>query len=972
MQVTRPLAREARGLSAFLAALGDEAYTGDVATNAATRTVMATDNSVYELLPAAVLFPREPDDLNRILRASARTKTPVVARGGGTGTNGQSLTTHVVVDCSRHLRAIESIDPERGLAVVQPGVILDELNRAAAPHGLFFAPAVSTASRATLGGMTATDASGKGSRHYGRTSDHIAAMEVALSDGSNWRAEPLDARALDAVCARQDLPGRLHRLLRDIVRDEADEIERVFPVMNRGLTGYNLKELNDADGRFRLSKVLAGSEGSLALTKRLTLKLLKKPPHRALMVVGYDDVIAALRDVGRLVEADPSAVEFIDDRILSLAKDDPIWADIAGTLATPPGREVKGLNFVEVEAGSGAELAAALARLEALPQAPSSAVTQTIVREPRIIAQLWSLRSKCVGLLGRMDPSRQGTAFVEDAAVPPQVLPDFVEGFRALLDAHGLAYGMFGHADVGCVHVRPALDMRIPEDAAKLKPVSDAVAALAQRHGGLIWGEHGKGFRGQYGPQILGDRLYAAMCRIKAAFDPDDRLNPGKIAAPSPDRKLERIDTVPFRGPMDATIPPARLGGFEKAVKCNGNGQCFGRDAFDAMCPSYKATGDRLQSPKGRAALMRAWLREDGALPDGEIATALHASLRTCLACKACASQCPVKVDIPSMRARFLSDWHETHRRPMRHRLLAAMETFAPAMRALPGLANAGLGLAAPLLRALDLVDLPAIRPARGERRRLDDRDDRPGVVLIEDTFTATWDGGVVEAAETLFETLGYRVHRVAAQANGKALHVLGKLDRFEATARRALAREAELVTSGMPLVGIEPAVNCLHADEYRELRKAPSPVVSVEAFLASEIAVGRIAPRTGQGSASFALFQHCTGKTADPASTGRWLAIFRHLGLDLDPEDTGCCGMSGFFGHEAPNAEMSKKLFAMSWQPKLARHAPGTALATGFSCRCQAKRMGAGRLPHPVEVLAEAVASGLPATSSNVSGSIG
>ncbi|WP_158214499.1 FAD-binding and (Fe-S)-binding domain-containing protein [Phaeobacter sp. 22II1-1F12B] len=931
-----------------------EGYAGDTATDLGTRAVMATDNSVYECLPAAVLFPKRADDLNCIMRAAVETGIAIVARGGGTGTNGQSLTDSVIVDCSRYLNRIERIDPEAGIAVAQPGVILDELNRAAAEHGLFFAPTVSTASRATLGGMAATDASGKGSRIYGRTSDHVLNMEVALGNGETWQTEALDPEALNTICTQDDLPGQLHRLLRDVADDEREEIERVYPAMNRGLTGYNLRQLYDASGHFHLEKLLCGSEGSLALTRRLTLRLLKKPTHRALMVVGYDDPMSALSDVGRLAGAEPAAVEFIDDHILRLAKDDPIWADIRDVLDAPVGVQIGGLNFVEVQADSEASLDIVLARLNALPQATETVVSRCLVRDPFVIAQLWSLRSRCVGLLGRMDPTRQGTAFVEDAAVPPEALPAFVAGFREILDAHGLSYGMFGHADVGCLHVRPALDMRRPGDAAKLRPVSDAVEALARRHGGLIWGEHGKGVRGEYGPLVFGERLYARMCQIKAAFDPANLLNPGKIATPSPDEPLLAVDGVPFRGARDATIPAHLNEDFEKAVKCNGNGQCFGQDAFDAMCPSYKATGDRRQSPKGRAAMLRIWAR--GGADAEEIAPELHRSLETCLACKACASQCPVKVDIPQMRSRFLDEWHQNNRRPLRHHLLGLMETFAPVMRRLPLVTNTALSLAAPIMERIGLVHLPYVDPARRTTRS---RTGRPGVILLEDTFTATWDGRVIEAASRLLDTLGYDVTRESASPNGKALHHLGRLRAFRRVARKALVRERALVGRGLPIIALEPAVLCLWRDEYRALRGADSPIQSLDQFLSREISRGALPELKSAEPNVYRLFPHCTENTSDPESAGRWSAIFSHFGLRLEGERTGCCGMAGTFGHERKNQEISEKLFDMSWAPRLKERDKGTPLATGFSCRCQTERLAGERPDHPVEALARQLVNG-------------
>ncbi len=950
-------------LDTFMDALAAEQYRGEIARDLGTRTVNATDNSIYELVPQAVLFPREGEDLNRIMRAARAAGVALTARGGGTGTNGQSLSEGVIVDCSRHLRRIVEIDPERRIAIVEPGVILDELNRAAAPHGLFFAPTVSTASRATLGGMAATDASGKGSRIYGRTSDHIIAMDVVLGDGSDWRAEALDEAGLDAVCARDDLAGALHRTVRDVIADEADEIARVFPVMNRGLTGYNLKEIRGGDGVFRLAKLLAGSEGTLALTKQLTLNLTRKKAHRALVIVAYDDGIEALRDVSRLVGADPVAIEFLDDRIVSLAKDDPIWTDIAAVLAHEGPRPVLGLNFAEIEGDSADEVEATLRAFAALgASAPASVVSETVVREPKVIAQLWALRAKGVGLLGRMDATRQGTAFVEDAAVPPENLAAFVEGFRAILDEHGLKYGMFGHADVGCVHVRPALDMRRPEDAARIRPVSDAVHRLARAHGGLIWGEHGKGFRGEYVPDVFGPRLYRALCRIKAAFDPAWLLNPGKIAAPLPDTPLRAIDAVPMRGPLDAAIAPDRLEGYALAVKCNGNGQCYNRDLDDVMCPSYKASGDRRQSPKGRAALLRAWLRPEGA--DRAHEEAVHDSLATCLGCKACASQCPVKVDIPAMRSRFYEAYYGTRRRPLRHRLLALMEPLAPAMRAAPRLANAALAVGAPVLKAAGLVDLPAVRPPRRPRRPLPaSAPPARSVAVLEDTFLATYDGAVIDAGVRLLESLGYNVLRVAPTANGKALHVLGMRGAFAKVARRAVARRAELDALGMPVVTIEPAVRDLWRDEYRAFGTSGGEVQPIDAFLFGELEAGRLGPaRSAAQELPARLFLHCTEKIGEPDSARRWRALLAHFGVAAEVQSTGCCGMAGSFGHERAHRDLSRRAFDLSWRDKI--DAAGAVLATGFSCRCQVARFSDRSAVHPIAYLAARCGEGAePAT---------
>lgn len=959
----KDLSAETPSIVSFIAALEQAGYCGEATTDPAIRAVMATDNSVYEVTPAVVLFPREPDDLNRIMRAALATGMPLCARGGGTGTNGQSLTDGAVVDCSRHLSRIEKFDPEAGVAVVQPGVVLDDLNRAAAEHGLFFAPHVSTASRATLGGMVATDASGKGSRVYGRTSDHIERLDVVLGDGSDWSAETLDRDAMERVCARDDLPGRLHRHLRAVAQRRAAEIARIFPAMNRGLTGYNLKQIyDDGHDRFRLVKLLAGSEGTLTLTKRITLRLLPRPAHRALAVLAYDDALAALRDVPRLVTADPLAVEFIDDKIVDLARDDPIWPEISHVLQQNSARTVKGLNFVEVIAHDAAGLDTARERLADLgTSAPPALVSAKIVTDAATADWLWALRAKAVGLLGRMDPARQGTAFVEDAAVPPEALADFVAGFRSILDAHGLRYGMFGHADVGCLHVRPALDMRLPADAAKLRPVSDAVAALVRQHSGLLWGEHGKGVRGEYGPAVLGPELYREMCRIKELCDPANLLNPGKIAAADPRQSLLRIDEVQLRGPLDAAIAPARLEGYERAVKCNGNGQCFGTAKTEVMCPTYKATGDRRYSPKGRATLLRHWLRlgpEAAPARRAAAESALKDSLDACLSCKACTTQCPVQVDIPDMRSRFLDSYYARHRRPLRHHLLSLLEPLSPLLRLWPRMSSSAMRLMAPAFAVFGLVDLPEPHPAATRSRPANQDVTQRIVVLMEDTFLATFDGAVIDAAEQVLTALGYHVERVSPRPNGKALHTLGRQRAFGRVARRAVAREEALARAGHPVLGLDPAMIDLSHRDYAHFRAGKSPLRSIEAFLTAEIARGALEPARPHNvdATPFTLFEHCTGQATDPAIFAHWQRIFGHFGQTLKRQRVSCCGMAGVFGHEVAHQETSRILWEMSWAGPLAKLPSGRALANGFSCRCQAKRFGAGRLPHPIEALVQFV----------------
>ena len=527
----------------LLRRLDQAGFAGDAEDGIGARQVASTDNSIYQVRPAAIVYPRTGDDVTLLVRTLTDTDLSLTARGGNTGTNGQSLNDGIIVDFARHMRGIGAFDPAADTITVEPGVVLDQLNAFLKPHGRFFPPMVSTASRATIGGMVATDASGKGSRRWGKTSDYIVAIDLTLSDGTPWRAEPMTRAEAEAIAAGSGIVADIHREALRIVTERADDIAAIFPEMNRGLTGYNLQKTWDAAAdRFFLGYLLAGSEGTLAITRSISLRVAHRPKKRALAVIRYAAFDTAMRDVQRLIAADPVAIEILDDKVLGVARSDIIWSSVEGLLGGASDAPVAAMNFVEFTADDDATIDAGLAALADIgPQGD-----MRIVRDDAAIGQLWTLREKSVGLLARLGGARQGIPFVEDTAVPPEKLADFVAEFRALLDGHGLNYGMFGHADVGCLHVRPFLDLRDPAQATLIRPNSDEVARLTKSYGGLLWGEHGRGYRGEFSPLFFGS-LYPELQALKAAFDPHNRLNPGKLAAPA-GQPIDRIDGVALRG----------------------------------------------------------------------------------------------------------------------------------------------------------------------------------------------------------------------------------------------------------------------------------------------------------------------------------------------------------------------------------------------------------------------------------------
>jgi FAD/FMN-containing dehydrogenase/Fe-S oxidoreductase len=951
-----PAADRRPGVDALLSDLRRDGFRGDVVADQGRLPVWSTDGSVYRLSPAAVLFPRDAADVAVACRAASALSLPLVGRGGGTGTNGQSLTDGVVLDFKRHMAEIGRFDAETMTISVGPGVVLDTLNAHLAPNGCFFAPTVSTASRAAVGGMFGTDASGKGSRRYGRTSDHVIGAEIVTADGEIHQI----GRHLSAsdVRALADGSGRMASVMRALLQDvlpRREEIDRVFPTMNRGLTGYNLKDAIAPDGSVDLVKLLAGSEGTLALTTRLVLKVTRRPRISSVVVLGYEHFREALGDVGRVLEADPLAIEIIDDKILRLARNDPVWGGLGESLGDLG--NAASLLFVEFAGEERGEVATAVAALTSMLKVdPGTVSSINVLDEPSSVASVWDLRRQSVGLLGALEGRRRASPFVEDCAVPPANLPAFVDGFRAILDRHGLDYGMFGHADVGCLHVRPTLDLIEPADRLIFRTVSDEVAALAKRHGGLLWGEHGHGVRGEYGPLFFGEELYGVLRRIKSAFDPGNVLNPGKLAVPDGVQgALMTIDGTPFRGEADADIPPAERAFLAKAISCNGNGACHDWDASNAMCPSFKATGDPVQSPKGRATLLREWARLSAIRPlaDADRAAAEEAllvSLDTCLSCRACTNRCPVRVDIPAMKSTVLERVHRRRPRSLRDRIIRRSERVTLLARRFPRLANLALAVGAkPLERIAALSDLPRFPRQTFERRMRQlgiprvDRQQGATHVLLADSFVGVFDVDVLADAAELLRRSGIALAWHPPMANGKALDVRGFGAEHQAV-RASMRRQLDdLVDAGLCLVSVEPVATTA----LREACSAPASVWSLEDLLRNLADRGTLV--AGRQSGTFRLLSHCTESTAGRTSAESWLRVFAACGHRLVVERTGCCGMAGLFGHESEHAAMSRRLFDLSWRNKV--DGEGEALATGFSCREQSARL-AHRLRHPVEAL--------------------
>lgn len=976
----------------FAEALQESGFVGDIQLDFGSRLIQSTDNSIYQRLPQGVLYPAETEDLVRIARLSSEEEFQSLhfaPRGGGTGTNGQSLSDGFIVDLSRHMNRILEINAEQGWARVQAGVVKDQLNAAVKAHGLFFAPDLSTSNRATIGGMISTDASGQGSCRYGKTRHHVIAIDMVLNDGQRWSSRALADSELEQIIQKGDWIGQIHSLLDEIHRENPAAIERIFPPLNRSLTGYDLAHIRDEEGRFNLNNIICGSEGSLGFITEAVVNLEKLPSHKAVVVVRYNDFVAALRDCQHLMKAEVTAIETVDDIVLELAKGDTLWPQVAAYFPATE-QSPAAINLMEITAHSADELQQQLEAVsEELARSANNPhrLGHSILEEAGAMAMMWAMRKRAVGLLGKLPGHARPLPFVEDCAVAPERLPDFIADFRKLLEREGLRFGMFGHGDAGVIHVRPAFDLRDPDSMTRIRRISDQVFSLTQRYGGILWGEHGRGLRSEYVPATFGE-LYPQLQRIKEAFDPRNQFNPGKIAAPPDGPALLAVDAVPTRGQRDALIPVQTWEDLPEAVYCNGNGACFNWDPDQSMCPSYKGTRERKYSPKGRATLLKEWLSQLGEqaytvrrgpaprtnwmaklrpAAQDDFSHEVFDAMDTCLACKTCATGCPVQVDVPTFRSIFLSHYFSRYRRPFRHHIIAGLELLLPLAAPVRGLYNLTIQSAVGRKLAeswLGLTATPALQPARfvgnaqveiAEAKRLmalPEAEKQRSVILVQDVFTRYLDGQVCQDIVRFLQTLGFRVWLAPGWRNGKPLHVLGFLRRFSKVATRTAKALNELAESGIPLVGLEPSMNLIYRNDYKDYlddNVTPPPVLLLQEWLAqqhSQLAQHRDRFTPGQ----FKLLPHCSEAALAGKSMADWEHIFKALGSELKIEQVGCCGMAGTYGHELKYAETSQRIYELSWGQKTLD--PTNTSASGYSCRSQVERFDGQRLPHPVQLL--------------------
>jgi len=946
----------------YLASLAAEGFSGEIRTDYAARLTVATDNSIYQVIPQAVIFPRTTEDIALALRLSQPFQhVRFSPRGGGTGTNGQSLSAGIIIDCSKFLNNILEMNLDEKWIRVQPGVVLDQLNQYLQPFGVHFAPDISPSNRATIGGMINTDACGNGSKIMGRTSDHVLDITCVLSNGyilQTSQENPLQQQLSEILLKNQTLI-----------------LEKFFNAP-RTLNGYNLKKAYQ--NKLDLNYLICGSEGTLAVVTECKLKLSPLPKLKKLVVIKYRRFEDALRASEITLEIKPLVIETIDEKLIALARQDSIYFQIKKFID-----DADAINLVEFVGDDENSIAQQITQLCINIDNSSHATGYSLANNADEIKLLWELRKKSVGLISKKrDGTRRPIPFIEDTAVPPEKLADYIVEFKALLDRHQLIYGMYGHVDAGCVHVRPALDTRIPQDEKLVRELSDELVVLVKKYGGVIWGEHGKGFRSEFGPQFFGEELYLVLRQIKSLFDPNNQLNPGKIATPiDSTESVVKLDSA-LRGHFDKQISPASTHEYAAAIACNGNGACFNFSTQDVMCPSYKVTQDRIHSPKGRATVIREWLRQlalknfsldklssnryffsrmlNRFSKQADFSHEVFDAMAGCLSCKACANQCPLSVDVPDFKSKFLAHYHQRYPRKLRDFFIAKTEPIAQWQALFPRFFNwiTQRALIRFVLKTtLKITDPPEVNiPASKNNLRLLNLTEelKPNtIILLQDAFTSFYEKNILTACYEFFSSLGFSVSVAPFFQNGKPLHVKGFLPEFNQLAKNNIAYLRNLAALNVPLIGIDPSITLTYRDEYQKTvphEKLGFQVQLPQEFLQQHLA--KLPKMTHQPT--YFLLSHCTEKTALVESEKQWQTIFSELGITLIPLAAGCCGMAGSYGHELEHRNHSHDLFCMDWQQYIAetKDAGKYVLATGYSCRSQVKRFQGIKLQHPLEAL--------------------
>ena len=936
---------------------------GEVRFDRASRLMYSTDASIYEIEPIGVVIPRTHEDVFATMEIARDFKVPVLPRGAGTSLAGQTVGDAVVIDMSKHLNRVLEVNTEERWAIVEPGVVQEQLNLHVRPMGFLFGPDTSTANRATIGGMMGNNSAGSHSILYGKTIDHILEMDIVLSSGER---RTLREMKLEEAVARGGLEGRIA----DIVHINRDEIERRYPKIMRRVSGYNLDEFV-RNGKFNLVKLVVGSEGTLAAVHKAKVRIEPRPPATALCVVHFADIVESIRASDIILPFKPAAIELIDDMIIELGRNSLEISRLMGFVQGNPAAVL----IVEFYGENQAELQSKIEQMEAALKRDKAGYAYVRAFDPVEQTNIWKVRKAGLGLLLGMKGERKPIAFVEDCAVEPSKLPEFFVKFREVIHKYKTSAGYYGHASVGCLHIRPLINTKEARDIQVMKEMTDEIADLVVEFGGGMSGEHGDGLaRSHLNEKLFGTQLYHAFRQVKAAFDPDHRMNPGKIVDAPPMTENLRYGTEYRTLTINTHYDFSKEGGFATAVElCNGAGVCRKKNE-GTMCPSYMVTLEDRHSTRGRANHMREIL--SGKLPPEDFTgKELYETLDLCLECKGCKAECPSNVDLAKLKYEFLAHYNEINGTPLRSRMFANIHAMSKAASIWPSMAN--WTLTSPMMRRLmdRFVGIDARRKLPlfasqtfeswfARRGKLQNGNSNSGasagkVVLFHDTFINYNYPDIGRATVQLLEAAGYEVCLAERKCCGRPMISKGLADAARENASFNVRQLQPFVENGYSIVGCEPSCILTFRDEYPDLVKgAHATAVAKASFLLEEFIVkekqaGRWKLEFKRQQSKALIHGHCHEKALIGS---RYLKEALSMAYPVEEIDSGCCGMAGSFGYEKEHYETSIAIGRRRLFPAVENNPNAIVVAPGISCRQQVEHATGRRPLHPAEALVQAL----------------
>jgi FAD/FMN-containing dehydrogenase/Fe-S oxidoreductase len=941
------------------------AVEGDVRFDPYSRLLYSTDASMYQMEPIGVVIPRHAGDVQAVLELANRENVAVLPRGGGTSLTGQTVNRAVVVDFSRWMQGVLEVNREEMWARVQPGVVQDELNAHVRPLGLLFGPDTSTSNRATIGGMLGNNSGGSHSIAYGLTVEHVIEITALLADGSRAVFGEVTPEAFRAKMRASGLEGQIYREVARIRDQHGPEIRRRYPKHWRRVCGYNLDELCK-DRPLNMARLVVGSEGTLLTIVEAKMRLVPRPKATAVDVIHYRDIQEALESSQAILETGPYAVELTDKMILDLARGNIEQSKRMGFVQGDPGA----ILIVEYAGDTPAEVRAKVEALEARRAAAGFGYAAHIALDAAEQQSIWKLRKAGLGLLLGTRGEAKPIAFVEDTAVDPAHLPVFVPRFKEIMAKHGVEGAYYGHCSVGCLHIRPVVNLKTARGLEQVRGIADEIFDLVLEYGGAISSEHGDGrARSPFLERVYGPAVFQAFREFKSAFDPKGLMNPGNIVASPGVTQHLRYGTEYKTWEPRTSLDFSAQGGFAAAVEmCNGVGVCR-KSLEGTMCPSYMATRDEEHSTRGRANALRAVL--SGKVPPADFTgKRLYQVMDLCIECKGCKAECPSNVDMAKMKYEFLYHYYKANGLPLRNRIFGHIGSLSWWGSKLAPLSN-WLAASAPNRWLMDrLLGIDRRRPLPAfaretftdwfDRRRPPPAAPRGSVVLFHDTFVTYNAPEIGRAAVELLEAAGYRVELVDRKCCGRPLISKGMLDEAREHARWNVERLQPWVARGVAVVGLEPSclltlrdewVDLLRTDEAREVARSS---FLLEEFLLRERARG-LDLRFKPGPRRALLHGHCHQKAL--VGTAPTVAALAWAGYEVSEVDSGCCGMAGSFGFEKEHYDISVTLGNRRLAPAVQAAAADTEIvAPGISCRQQIEHLSGRRPRHPAQLLRDSL----------------